>query len=346
MIPRTVLVSLSLFISLAALYPAAAAPAAAPPWPDPVRLEAEVRAIELADSTAAANEAAPRTGRVVALGSSSIRFWHDTIARDLSPIPIVKHGFGGSTMHDAVVYADRLVLPLEPFAVLLYEGDNDIEAGVSPERVRDEFVTLVRKVRARQPECRFYVLSIKPSPARRKWWPAARQANVLLRLACKAESLCTYVDVATAMLDRASGRPRPELYLADSLHMTPKGYEVWRKIVRPALFRGVLYDLGEEGMPGVIPGRMFEAPDSDSEAMPRHRWVDPPPSNIQPDSIPGGPRIGALGGVDGERPSPARVGREERGLGRDVGVDRARDLLEQRGAAADLLHVDRIGDAP
>jgi lysophospholipase L1-like esterase len=301
----------------------ASAPAA-PPWPDPARLEADVRAIERADSTGVA----PKRGAIVAYGSSSIRFWHPTIARDLSPLPIAPRGFGGSTMHDAVVYAPRLLLPLEPRAVLLYEGDNDIEAGVSPDAVRDEFLELLHTVRASRPDCRFYVLSIKPAPARWKYWDAARTANGQLRDACEAETLCTYVDVATPMLVPSSGRPRPELYLADSLHMTPKGYEVWRRVVRRALFRGEI-DPRDPKKPGFIPGRMFDAP----------------PSDVDADSVPAGKRVGALRRVDGERAPPARVRAEERRLGRDVRVDRARDLLEQRGAAADLLHVDRLGHA-
>jgi lysophospholipase L1-like esterase len=312
-------------VSLAAVLavpPALAAPAAAEPWPDPARLEEEVRAFERADSLAP-----PKPGGILALGSSSLRLW-TTIERDLSPLPIVPRGFGGSTTHDAVHYADRLIGATAPRAVLLYEGDNDIEAGVSPDAVRDEFLALVDAVRSRAPGARFYVLSIKPSPARWKFWESARIANGRLRSACEAETLCTFIDVATPML-AANGRPRPELYLADSLHLTPKGYEVWRKLVRQYLFRGEI-DPRDPKAPGVIPRRM----------------IDPPPSDVEPDSVPSGPRVGALRGVDGERASPAGVGGEERGLGRDVRVDRPRDLLEQRGAAADLLHVDRVRHAP
>ena len=36
----------------------------------------------------------------------------------------------------------------------------------------------------------------------------------------------------------ANGRPRPELYLADSLHMTPAGYALWRERLAPLVRRG------------------------------------------------------------------------------------------------------------
>jgi lysophospholipase L1-like esterase len=31
----------------------------------------------------------------------------------------------------------------------------------------------------------------------------------------------------------ANGRPQPELFIADSLHMTPAGYAIWRRQVAP-----------------------------------------------------------------------------------------------------------------
>jgi lysophospholipase L1-like esterase len=42
------------------------------------------------------------------------------------------------------------------------------------------------------------------------------------------------VDVFTPMLG-PDGKPRPELYVADGLHMTPAGYAIWKAAVTPAL---------------------------------------------------------------------------------------------------------------
>jgi lysophospholipase L1-like esterase len=33
----------------------------------------------------------------------------------------------------------------------------------------------------------------------------------------------------------ASGVPRPELFLADKLHMNEEGYRIWQKAIRPVL---------------------------------------------------------------------------------------------------------------
>jgi len=202
---------------------------AAGDYPDPARFEKAIEAFERQD---AANP--PPLGAVLCVGSSSMRLWHGAIRKDLAPLPIVPRGFGGSTMWDLLHFADRIVLPYLPRAAVIYEGDNDIAAGVSPERVRDVFLRLVAKIHGRLPETRIYCLSIKPSIARWKLWPAMRRANRLLAEACARDPRLVFVDVAAPMLG-PDGRPRPEIFLKDNLHMNRKGYEIWRDALRPIL---------------------------------------------------------------------------------------------------------------
>jgi lysophospholipase L1-like esterase len=47
-----------------------------------------------------------------------------------------------------------------------------------------------------------------------------------------------FVDLASAMLD-AQGRPRPELYHPDGVHLSEQGYAVWAAILRPLLLAGL-----------------------------------------------------------------------------------------------------------
>lgn len=211
------------------LYAAANPPSPAPGYPDPERLGAEIRAFEDSD-----RRLPPPSGAIVCLGSSSMRMWHEHLASDLSPLTVVPRGFGGSTLYDALVYLPRIVLDLRPRALLLYEGDNDIDFGVSPDGVRKTFDALVHEVQHALPGTRIYVLSIKPSPARWALWPEMREANHLLDLACGDDSLLTYVDIATPMLDE-NGLPRGNLFLPDSLHMNPDGYAIWKSVIRPVL---------------------------------------------------------------------------------------------------------------
>lgn len=198
-------------------------------YPDPSRFSTAIRAFEKADQ-----ESFPPTEAIVCVGSSSMLMWHDKIHGDLSPLRIIGRGFGGSTMHDAAYYADRIVIAYKPRAIVLYEGDNDIALGVSKEQFMDAFRQFVFRVHGALPGARIYVLSIKPSASRWALWPAMQEANALLAKACKKDKRLIFVDVAKAMLD-TKGEIRPGLLAADGLHMSRAGYEVWRDVLRPIL---------------------------------------------------------------------------------------------------------------
>jgi lysophospholipase L1-like esterase len=232
------------------------------PPPDPRRFESEILAFAAADSAAL-----PPIGTVVFYGSSSIRMWHDRLAADFDPLPVVGRGFGGSTMSEAAYWVDRVVAPLRPWAVVLYEGDNDIEMGRSPEQVVADFDLLAAKLRSSVPGVHLFVLSIKPSGARWKKWPAMQATNALLTAACRRPySQMTFVDVAIPLLDR-NGHPRPEMYLADRLHLSPQGYDSWRDVLQPVLHEAFGPLLGEHGSgSGVIrlPARLRPKANSNS----------------------------------------------------------------------------------
>lgn len=227
---HTVVVTAALALALAGLPLGWVTAAESFRWPDPARLEANIRAFERADSVSP-----PPHGALVAVGSSSIRLWHDRMGADLAPQIIVPRGFGGSTMRDVLYYVERIVIPYRPTAVLLYEGDNDINDGIPAEEVRATFDTLAARIFAAKSTTRIYVISIKPSPARWSRWPEMARANGLLRKACAAEPRLTFIDVATPMLNARTGRPRRELFGTDSLHLSQAGYDLWARVVRDTL---------------------------------------------------------------------------------------------------------------
>lgn len=199
------------------------------PWPDPTRWEDQIAAFEAADK-----ESMPPTGAIVATGSSSMRGWHGTIKRDLAPLTIIPRGFGGSNYNDLYHYLERVVVPYKPRAVLIYEGDNDVAGGLFNESVVKKFTETTQAIRQWLPETRIYVISIKPSPSREKFWGDAQWVNEAMKKACEADPMITYIDVATPMLG-PNGKARPELFGTDMLHLNESGYALWTKIVKPIL---------------------------------------------------------------------------------------------------------------
>lgn len=175
----------------------------------------------------------PPADPVVFTGSSSVRMW-ETLAADFPTVPVLNRGFGGSQLRDAVHYADQVAIRYRPRMVVLYAGDNDINAGRSPRQVLDDFRAFVARVRHDLPEVPIAFLAIKPSPARADQLPRQQQANALVEAEAARLAGVEFIDVATPMLG-ADGQPRPELFIDDRLHMNDAGYALWREVVAPYL---------------------------------------------------------------------------------------------------------------
>lgn len=201
---------------------------------DPKRFEKDIQRFEAEDK-----KNPPPRGAIACVGSSSMRGWHKTIKDDLAPLTLIPRGFGGSNMNDALHYADRILLPYKPRAVVLYEGDNDTAQGITPEKIAATFQELVDKIRGELPECRVYFLAIKPSISRWHMWPRMNEANELIAAKCKEDKRLTFVDVASGMLD-SEGNPKKAIFKKDNLHMNRDGYVIWRDALRPILIESEL----------------------------------------------------------------------------------------------------------
>lgn len=177
----------------------------------------------------------PEPGAVVFTGSSSIRMW-STLERDMQPLRVLNRGFGGSHLAHVNHFADRVVLPYRPSAVVLYAGDNDLSEGTgkTPEMVSGDFEHFVGIVHGALPGTPVYFLSIKPSLLRWDRWPLMRDANAQIAAFAARTDGVEYVDVATPMLGE-TGEPRPELFGLDGLHLSETGYALWTGIVRSRL---------------------------------------------------------------------------------------------------------------
>ncbi len=201
-------------------------------YPDPARFEEAIAEFEAMDA-----EEFPPEGAILFYGSSSIRRWHEQLPAVFAPLEVIPRGFGGSTMLDALYYADRVVLPYKPRAIVFYEGDNDTNGGVAPEKILETFDRFLEKVHGNLPDCHIYFLSIKPSPKRwHLWHDVVEPLNQTIRERCEAHPLMTYVDVAAPMI-LDDGELDPSIFVEDGVHTNREGYERWRLILRPLLLQ-------------------------------------------------------------------------------------------------------------
>jgi len=195
--------------------------------PVPGRFEEAIRAFEAQD-----RQKPPPSGGILFVGSSTIRLW-DT-AGCFPGLPVINRGFGGSMYSEVLHFADRIILPYKPKAIVLYAGDNDLAFGKTPDQVYADVEALIRKLRQSLPDTRIVVLSIKLSNSRWALKDKMVELNRRMEQLCKGDSKLTFVDVGSPLLG-PDGRPVPDLFLKDSLHVSPKGYEIWAKMLRPIL---------------------------------------------------------------------------------------------------------------
>lgn len=198
---------------------------------DPAQWTNELRAFARQDSLTP-----PPARPILFYGSSSVRKW-ETLRQDFPGRPVLNRGFGGSRFPDALYYFDKLVVAYQPRQVVLYEGDNDIGSGASAQEVFQSFLAFEKLMQQKLPKVPLVFLAIKPSPSRWALYPTVQEANRLIRAYITAHpQRLRFVDTATPLLG-PNGRPQPQFYVADSLHMTPAGYTVWKQVVQPALKR-------------------------------------------------------------------------------------------------------------
>jgi|SoiMethySBSTD1v2_1073268.scaffolds.fasta_scaffold00838_4 lysophospholipase L1-like esterase len=196
---------------------------------DPERWEPAIRKFEEADKLTP-----PPQNGIVFIGASSIVRWN--LAESFPGLGprAINRGFGGSLAADSTRYADRIVIPYKPRKVVFYAGDNDIEAGRTPEQIAGDFAAFEQKVHAALPSTGIVFISIKPSIRRWPWIEQIKAANALVQKYCAARPQLAFVDIVPQMIG-ADGKPRKELLLDDGLHMTPAGYKVWNDALRPLL---------------------------------------------------------------------------------------------------------------
>ena len=190
--------------------------------------EKSIEAFETKDA-----ESPPPKGAVLFVGSSSIVFWR-SLAEDFAPIPVINRGFGGSQMNHLNYYRNRIVHKYKPKIIVVYEGDNDIAAGLTAGQVLEDYEDFITYVEDTLPNAKVCFIAIKPSVSRDALWPTMLQVNQEIHDRAETQANLCFFDIWPPMLSETGG-PRPDLFISDGLHLNGKGYDIWAKTIRPRL---------------------------------------------------------------------------------------------------------------
>lgn len=173
----------------------------------------------------------PSECRTVFTGSSSIRFWY-TLADDFPELEPLNRGFGGSEITHVIGYFDILLSRHAPREIIFYAGENDINAGTSPEDVAARFDVFMDMKTERLGDAPVYFLSAKPSFDRLAELSRQSDANALIKAKADTRDDLIFVDIATPMME---GETPKQIFISDQLHMNLDGYAIWVDTLAPLL---------------------------------------------------------------------------------------------------------------
>jgi lysophospholipase L1-like esterase/dienelactone hydrolase len=173
-------------------------------------------------------------GAVVFLGDSITQGW-GSLATDFPKLRAANRGISGDTSRGVGYRLKGDVLDLQPKAVVLLIGTNDLGLGAEPEVVAKNVTQIIRALRAAGgPQPPVIVCKVMPSDAS-KQRPAdkIRRLNELVdtAIAEAKDPQVIRVDTFSIFADE-NGNARKEEF-PDLLHPNPIGYGKWRAALEP-----------------------------------------------------------------------------------------------------------------
>lgn len=167
-------------------------------------------------------------------GSSTIRLWKN-LNLDFPNLNTLNLGFGGAFIHSLSDYFEELFHDLNPKAIVLYLGGNDLTLGYSAKKITDEIVLFLDKIHQKFPDAKIYNIAIKPSLERENELTKIKEINTRLEAVSQTLPYLFQIDFYQKMMRDKS--IRKELFLQDGLHLNSDGYKVLKDAIEEKLYQ-------------------------------------------------------------------------------------------------------------
>lgn len=182
---------------------------------------------------------------VVFLGDSITQLWGDDLGGSFPGVKVANRGISGDTTRGVLLRVQEDVITLQPRAVVLLIGTNDLEEGATPETAVANLRLILDALKRSDPQLPIVLCQVFPSTAAKKR-PAAqiRQLNRLYAAAVRGDPQVTLVDTWPLFAD-AAGDALPAEF-PDLLHPNAVGYAKWAAALRPIFATLGLLDTAED----------------------------------------------------------------------------------------------------
>lgn len=187
---------------------------------------------------AEANKSVETPTRVVFMGNSITDGWWNTDSLFFQNNRYIGRGIGGQTTAQMLVRFRADVIDLQPKAVVILAGTNDIAQNngyIAPENILGNIISMAELAKANNID----VVLCSILPAYEYGWrkglePADKiiALNKMIKEYADRHNL-TYVDYHSALKDARNGLP--EKYSKDGVHPTMEGYKIMERLISEAL---------------------------------------------------------------------------------------------------------------
>lgn len=171
-------------------------------------------------------------GAVVFLGDSITQGWGGGLGAAFPGMKVANRGISGDTTRGVLIRLEEDVLTLDPAAVVILIGTNDLDVGVSPEMVARNMKLILSALKEHDAAMPVILCEVFPSDAsKNRPTEQIRRINELYLEQVKGDAQVVYVETFDLFND-GKGNAIPAEF-PDLLHPNEIGYAKWAAGLRP-----------------------------------------------------------------------------------------------------------------
>lgn len=198
-------------------------------WVNKMKLYSHDFSFEIKNLLSKVEENKKMEAPIIFYGSSTIRLWK-SLNEDFKDVDVINLGFGGAYIDSLSKNFNLLINFLNPKAIVIYLGGNDLNLSLSPEEIIFKIKKFVQKINKKYPNTNIGYITIKPSVERKNKLSDIKKINKGVKLIANDFHNLVYIDVYNKLLDK--GKVTSKFLLQDGLHLNKKGYKVLTKAVK------------------------------------------------------------------------------------------------------------------
>jgi Lysophospholipase L1 and related esterases len=158
------------------------------------------------------------------------------MAKEFPGLKIANRGIGGDVSRGLLFRFKEDVLDLNPRAIVICIGTNDLSAHGDPAAAESNLIEILKQARAYSATVPIVISTTLPRDMAEAPMKPGAEADLKARTLKlgNGDKNIVVVDAFPAM-STPDGKPVPEYFAKDRLHVAEPGYAQWATVLRPAL---------------------------------------------------------------------------------------------------------------